>query len=217
MFEIIDKKLKQLFAEFREPYPIEVNDMFEQIDQRTARLNSIRFVSPEDPLEVALPNFEFYFRLDNAPAELILTCSWMVTLEEELYRRRLKVSTHGEEAYRSGTRLLSNLRLPDIQYGKGYTSQVLWRYLDARFGNIPQVREILDNMAHYRPYESVHALDCQNYIKSSIDGLGNSLILQLHYNEKEAFSILVGAIIYMLDKRYNITLGKILFPNNHRK
>ena len=213
MSEIINKKLKKLVAELREPYPHQVKDLFDRIDQGVTKLNFINFIGPEDPLEMGAPQFEFHFLNQGAPNEWILPCPWMATLEEELFKRRLKVQTPEQEAYRNGTRLLSNLKWADIQFGKGYTSQVLWKYLDERFGNIPQIKEILSNVAHYKAYESPHALECQSYIKSVIDGTGNSLVMNLGYDNKKAFSILVGSIIYMLDKRHNITIGKLLFPN----
>lgn len=212
MSEVINHKLKELVSELKRPYSEDVIGFFQNVDAGNARIQAVNFVGAEDPLKMGPPKFEFNYRMAGAPALLVLSTPWLATLEQELFNRGLKVATLEQEAMRGGTLLLSNMRYADIAFGQNYSNNVLLDFIRERFGSIDVVTQILSNMKYSLPPNSGQLHDCRNYVESAINGLGNSLVLQLHYDNQVAFRVLVGAVVYFLDQRFQVSLSKILFP-----
>jgi hypothetical protein len=133
-------------------------------------------------------------------------------LNGALLRRHVRMDTPTKEAIRMGKLLLDNLRLPDAQFGKHYTDAVLWPVLDERFGHVELIRDTLDQMSHHDPYQGESLAECRKYLEDCVRGIGNSIVLELGYQEPTAFAVLAGAIYSMLDQRHHISARKVLFP-----
>jgi hypothetical protein len=133
-------------------------------------------------------------------------------LNGALIRLGVAMESPSNEAIRMGKLLIDNLRLPDTRFGKHFTDSVLWPLIDQRFGHIPMIRDALDGLAHHSPYRGESLEECGAYLRAAIDGAGNSIVLQLGYQEPRAFAVLAGAVLYMLDQRHHISLRRTLFP-----
>lgn len=215
MSDYIKLQLKNLEKELKTPFPKEFKSLLENIENGISKFVQVNFIAPSDPFKTEKPRFEFQFRQADASSLLVLECEWQASIEEQLYQLHIKVSSLEQEAMRGGTLLLSNLRTADILWGKDYVDSVLWSVVSDRFEGVQVIQDLKQEFSHNKPYDSTHRIECMNYLKSSVNGFGNSLVLQLQYDDKTAYRILVGAVVYMLDRRFNISLRKTLFPKKY--
>jgi len=216
MNDHIKQQLAILENDLKQPVPKQLATIIDEVQKGAATFVEISFIAPNDPFKTEVPKMEFKFRRSGSPALLVLECEWLASIEEELYRLNLQVQTQEQEAMRGGTLLLSNLRAADIIWGKGFVDSVLWVVIEERFKGLELFKTLKEEYStSAKPYESTHLYECKNYLQSCINGFGNSLVFQLKYDDKIAYRILVGAVVYMLDKRFNISLRKTLFPNRH--
>ncbi len=213
MNKMIQKQIDALEREFKKPYPDEIKQIFELKDSKQIQIKEVRFSFPKDPLEMSEAGFEFEYKQNDDSTHQIRKCKWYETLEEELLKRGIQVVSLKQEALRCGYHLRSNLKTSDILYGKSLTNITLRDFIEERFGDLPPIKNIVEQIKHFQADENPNSSDCQNYIKSCINGLGNSLVWQLKYNNNEAFQILVGAVTYLLDQRYSISISKAFFEN----
>jgi len=200
--------LQKLLDDSDRPLPREALGLLGAIEARAARLEGCDFHVPEDPWSTEVAGTFVLHLVGRAPVEL----DWSEKLNGELLRLGIRVDSQQHEALRFGTHLLSNLRYPDIRFGKDFTNHVLWKVVAERFGSIPEVRRTLGSISHLDPYQSPEYADCQHYLAMCIAGLGNALVTQLRYeNHGPAFSILAAAVLFMLDRRHSLSLRHSLF------
>jgi hypothetical protein len=163
------------------------------------RLSRSEFWVSEDPLNVDPPRFTFH--ADNGR---VWDLKWSDRLSDELWRRHIKMSQKDHEAARCGMHLSSNMRYSDIRFGSDYSNSVLVEVVRERFGHIPVIAESLDLAPTYPPNKEGSFLECFSYLKHAIDGLGNSLVLQFEYDNKEAFPILAAAVWFLIERRFSL-------------
>lgn len=203
--------LQKLIKEMEAPLNADAVNFLQMIDAEKPEFFSATFHTSKNPLQIDEGLFKF--ELTYTPPEIIeFNIPWTPKFEAELYRRHVRMSAPEFEAIRGGYLLLSNLRFPGIKYGEDYSNSVLVEVIRERFGSIEVIESLLNEIREYNPSKGASYLECRNYLKSAIDGYGNSLVLELHYKDKTAFGILVGALVVMLDKRFRISLRKVLFP-----
>lgn len=203
--------LTRLINEMKRPLDDLTIQFLNQLKARQLTLVSANFIFPKDPLSSHQPYFEFKYRDPNRPALQILTAEWAPNLEGELYSLRVKMASREEEAARGATLLKSNLEFSDVRFGESYTNSVLCELLNQQFGHIPMVVELLKELTWAPPSKGSAYPDARSYIDAAITGYGNSLVIQLGYEDKEAFGIKLGAVVLLLDIRFSITLRKLLF------
>lgn len=209
MNKIIDEKLKQLDKELAIPFPDEIADLLAMVDMKSVFLIDVEFILPDDPLQKGLPQFQFKYNLNNTTQ--VVSCRWFASLEEELFRRGQKVKSLDQEAARGGYRLASNMRLSDILYGASLSNSILLEIIEIRFGNLKPINKLIAQVKHFKKPISENELDCRNYLEACINGLGNSLILQLNYDNAQAYQILVGAVTFLMDRRFSISISNAIF------
>lgn len=203
--------LQKLIKEMEEPLSSSAIKFLKLYDKKKPEFFTASFEDSTDPFR--LGNGEFKFELTYTPPQLVeFTVPWSPKFESELYRRHIKMASPEQEAIRGGFLLLSNLKFSGIKFGEDYTNAVLVELIKERFGTIDVIRNLLEKVREYNPSKGNSYLDCKNYLKSAINGYGNSLVLELKYKDSKAFIIMVAAIVVLIDKRFRISLRETLFP-----
>lgn len=203
--------LQKLIKDMDQPLTPKAVAFLKELDNLKPEFFTAEFLLPEDPLKADQGYFRFEYAL-TLPKTKTLEIPWAPKLEAELYKRHITMAKPEQEAARAGMLLVSNMRYSDIRFGKEYSSAVLIELIEERFGDIEVVRSLLSKSRNANPSRGNSYSECRSYLKSCLDGLGNSLIVELYYKNNTAFSILVGAIVVLLDQRFHITLRNILFP-----
>lgn len=204
--------LQKLIKDMERPLSALEAAFLKEYDEERPEFFKAEFLQhSNDPWQTKPGFFQFEFS-SSPPIFKTLKFDWTPTFERELFQRRIKMARPEQEAIRGSTLLLSNLRFPGIKFGEDYTNAVLLEVIKDRFGEIGVVSELLAEIRRYNPNKGVSYAECKNYLKSAIDGYGNSLVLELGYKDNTAFAILVGAVVAMLDKRFRISLRKTIFP-----
>jgi len=196
-----------------------LDDKAQQFVQRVlgsrGTIASKEFIAPTQPLDLLnglKPYFEFGFNTNSGVEKVVQ--NWMEKIETDFYRAGIQMDSSLSEALRGGTLLLSNMNWPDLQFGRDFTDHVIWDFVNERFGTIEVIRNLLEKIPFNSPRNSASYAECKNFVSTSINGYGNSLVIQLHYGNDIAFPILVAAVAYMLDLRFSITLRKALYPEH---
>lgn len=203
--------LQKLIKDMEQPLQSQAVAFLEEVDKMKPEFFTADFCLPEDPMKANEGYFHFEFT-STPPRFKIVELPWTPKLEAELYKRHVRMAKPEQEAVRAGMLLLSNLRYADIRFGKDYSSAVLAEVIGERFGDIDVVKSLLAQSRSANASKGNSYQECRSYLKSCVDGLGNSLIVELRYKNNTAFSILVGAIVFLLDQRFHISLRNILFP-----
>lgn len=203
--------LQKLIKDMEKPLQPAARSFLEVFDQNRPEFFTAEFRLPEDPMRATEGQFHFEYT-SRPPTFTTVDLPWEPKFEAELYKRRIRMAKPEQEAVRAGMLLLSNLRYSDIRFGKDYTSAVLVEVIGDRFGEIDVIKSLLAKSKSANASRGNSYSECKSYLKSCIDGLGNSLVVELGYKNNTAFSILVGAIVFLLDQRFHISLRNILFP-----
>jgi hypothetical protein len=201
--------LQKLLDESDRPLPREAVGLLLDIERRSVRLSGCEFHIPEDAWNTEPAGaFVVHVVTRQDPIEV----PWSEKLNGEFLRLGIRVVSPQQEAFRFGTHLLSNLRYPDIRFGKDFTNSVLWDVVSVRFGSVPEVHRTLKRIPHHSAHQSTEYGECHHYLESCLSGLGNALVVQLHYeNRGSAYSILAAAALFVLDRRYSLSLRDSLF------
>lgn len=201
--------LQRLLEESERPLSSEAVGLILDLRHRSVHLESCDFRIPDDPWDTDPGGtFVFHIRERRDPTEL----QWAEKLNGELLQLHVRVNSLEQEAFRFGTHLLSNLRYPDIRFGKDFTNSVFWQVISDTFGTVPEVRSTLRRISHTSAYQSTEYAECRHYLDSCLSGIGTSLVIQLQYdNHGSAFSILAAAVLFMLDRRHSLSLRDSLF------
>jgi hypothetical protein len=129
---------------------------------------------------------------------------WTESFQRELLERGVRMKTRDEEAVRTGVHLLSNFAYADMQFGTKLTDTAVWRAISDRFTSIPTVAGSLKaSLPSFEPTTKEYE-NCVSFVRQCIDGYGNSLFVQLKYNDPEAFGILVGGVWIVLQSRFSL-------------
>ena len=138
---------------------------------------------------------------------------WSERLTDEVWRRHIRMSTIQDESARCGMHLIGNLRLADTRFGQDYTNSVLVEVVRERFSHIAPIAEALDLAPTYAPYKSDNSyVACASYVRDCITGLGNSLVIEFGYEDRQAFSALAAAVWFVLDKRFSLSFLRAARP-----
>jgi hypothetical protein len=181
-----------------------VGDFLAAIDSRTVHLARQEFVVGSELLEASEGVFVF-LTSDGLRREL----PWSDVLNLELIKRRIRMATPDQEALRFGMHLLANLQYADDQFGTDFTNAVLWEVVKTRFGRVSAINETLDAIPHDAPTQGAPYLACVTYIETCVDGIGNSLVVELGYdNQRTAFAILSGAVLFVLERRHRLSFRR---------
>lgn len=179
----------------------EVANFLQLVDAGKAQVTSSRFVASLDPLIDPVSHFEISY---SAKRPETLRVEWSETVERAFLERGIKMDLLEEEALRGGTLLFSTMRFLDTAFGKVLIDTALSRAVLSRFATIPAIVQLLHQ---WRADEDPRSIprECKAQIDLVFDGYGNSLLLELHYPADDAYAILVGAIFYLIDKRFLIS------------
>lgn len=141
-----------------------------------------------------------------------ITLPFSEVLNQALWSRGIRMATWEQEAMRFGEHLLSNLATADELFGRECVDTALCEVLFRTFEDVPVIVGALNQIPRPHVNDLDAFVDCQNFIAGSINGLGNELVVCLNYpDDGTAFSILTGAIAFLLDRRYSLSLRNILF------
>jgi len=144
--------------------------------------------------------FVFEFTTDRR-RELVVP--WSESVERELFRRGISMDKPEHEAVRGGKLLLSALAYLDLSFGASLVDPALRDTVARRFADVGPLRELLTNTTESALDKSTPSfVECANMVSNTVDGYGNSLVLELGYPNREAYAILVGAVYFMFDRRY---------------
>lgn len=205
--------LQKLIKSMEAPLGVDAIEFLKLYDRKKPEFFTAEFIIPQDPFQTEDARFRFEL-VDVPPRFTEFNIAWSPKLEAELYKRNIKMSSPEQEAFRGGYLLLSNLRFPGIKFGEDYTNGVLIEVIQERFGGIKVIADMIKDLREYKPSRGVGYLECKNYLKSAVDGYGNSLVMELKYTDKTAFAILMAAIVVLLDRRFRISLRQTLFPKS---
>ena len=156
------------------------------------------FLVPEQLWDEQPGKFRFRFRGAASDVEL----DWSSPLERQLYQRRIRMESTGEEAARGGTLLLFNMEFTDVRYGRAFSDAVLHEVLRERFSQDQRIMDVLQRLKSDRVPPSDDHDSCKSYQEDAISGLRNSLSFELGYDLRAAPAIFIAAIWYLLAKRH---------------
>jgi hypothetical protein len=203
--------LQKLIKDMERPLSSKEISFLRLLDEEKPEFFTAEFILPDNPFQTKSGFFQFEFS-SKPPIFRTVNIDWSPGFERELFKRHIKMARPEQEAIRGSMLLLSNLRFPGVKFGEDYTNAVLAEVIKERFGKIQVVADLLSDIREYNPNKGVSYSECRDYLRSAINGYGNSLVFELKYKDNTAFAILVGAVVAMLDKRFRISLRKTLFP-----
>lgn len=202
----MNDELDKLLSDMEGPLPDDANSFLLGFQGGTLAIQRATVDVPNDVL--ALDNLSFSFDTNIG----LFVFPYTHKLNGRLLRLGVVMDSPDKESVRMGQLLLDNLRLPDVQFGKDYTNAVLWSVVNERLGHVPLIRQTLDSLSHHGPYGGASLVNCTRYLRDQIAGIGNSIVLELRYQEPRAFAIFAGAVYYVLDRRHRISERRALFP-----
>ncbi len=133
-------------------------------------------------------------------------------LNRELLGRGIRMATKEQEAKRIGEHLSSNLSDVDSIFGVDFVNDILVEVAFKRFKGVPIIAHLISSIKAQsrRGADGYHK--CYSIIEHAIDGLGNELVLFLKYpDDGTAFAILASAITFLLDRRFSLSMRRVLF------
>jgi hypothetical protein len=159
------------------------------------------------------PVFTFMLKKDTNIQSVQLP--WSQELETFLFDKKIKMSTVEEEQDRLANLFLSNLRYADDQWSKDCVNPALKEVLSEQRYDRYHFQESINNIhTAGTPSKGQSYHDCCSFIRHAVSGLCNSTQLVLGYDGNQTISIIDESIKIAIDKRFRITLRKILFPSH---
>jgi hypothetical protein len=198
----------------RQPLAPEFVEFLAAVDgnQVTFRRKSFRTRFASINEDIAQFSFEF---TTERQRELIVP--WSESVERELLRRRIAMDKPEDEAVRGGKLLLSALAYLDLSFGAALVDPSIREIVARRFGEAPSLRDLLEQTPEAPIDRTTPSfVDCVAIVSHTIDGYGNSLVLELEYPNREAYAILLGAVYFMFDRRYLVSTKHLVLRSNTR-
>jgi hypothetical protein len=193
---VSDELTKYLLS--REPLAQDAQQFLTELDAGLRPIHAEFWVS-EDPFNTEPPRFSF-----KAGDGREWRLEWSDRLSDELWQRRIRMTQADHEAARCGMHLTSNMRYSDIRFGVDYSNSVLVEVVRERFGHIQAIADSLALAPTYPPNKEGSFLECFNYLKHAIDGLGNSLVVEFKYDNQTAFPILAASVWFLVERRFSL-------------
>lgn len=192
----------------RQPLAPEFVDLLASIDAGRITFHRKEFRPGFASLTDGTVHFAFEFTTDRR-RELFVP--WSESVERELFRRGVAMDKPEDEAVRGGRLLLSALAYLDLAFGRPLVDAAIRDAIDRRFTRVTPLR----NLVAKTPDPQVERanpsfVECVSMVSNTIDGYGNSLMLELGYPNQEAFSILLGAVYFMFDRRHQLSTKHVV-------
>lgn len=127
---------------------------------------------------------------------------WDFDVNDWLVRQSCRAQTVEEEHARFGFMLHESMRPVMNRYGDGFFNSILIQELRSH-NEISSHPIFAEDFPSYTS-SSRPAIDCKEMIEHALSKCGSELLRDLKYSHQEARSILIEAIFYFLDERFNI-------------
>ncbi|MFN0252811.1 MAG: hypothetical protein ACKV2T_38410 [Kofleriaceae bacterium] len=192
----------------RQPLDPEFIDFLAALDENRVTFHRREFRAEFASLTDSIAKFTFEFTTDQR-RELIVP--WSEAVELELYRRGIALDKPEDEAVRGGKLLLSALAYLDLSFGVSLVDPAIRETISRRFARVPPLRDLIEKTPETAIDRSTPSFrECVSMVTHTIDGYGNSLVLELGYPNREAYAILLGAVYFMFDQRHSLSTKGVM-------